>query len=238
MLTQTCGFIVMFFVAGIQQGSYPKLKSWQGETSSTWGPPGSDIDMSYVAGFMLLDKMGLNARLGVELFIRQTFYGFWFALVDHALQPTPGFWIALLYKRLVGREVLEPHTVISNLINSSSARFYAHCTSSYANYPQGAVTLYGMNLYEVDIYVKLLDGFEVDEYVLTPGGYGGITSRLIALNNRILLMPDELNFPPLTPKPLPSGNPIKLKPKTMGYFVLKNAKAKACMSGPHVATYM
>ena len=69
--------------------------------------------MSYVAGFMLLDKLGLNKCLiWVNMFVRQTFYGFWFTMVDQALYPTPDFWISLIYKQLVGKVVLETEVTV------------------------------------------------------------------------------------------------------------------------------
>ena len=215
---------------GIMNSSYPDLKSWQGETCTTYSPPGSDIDISYVAGFMLLDKMGLNAELGVEVFVRQTFYGLWFALVDHALHPTPAYWISLLYKRLVGRNVLETNAIVPDKSkNSRAARFYAHCTPSSAGYPKGAVTLYGMNLFDIQLHVKLLEGFELDQFLLTPGGWGGLTSRFIALNDEILVMPDDHNLPHIEGQPLPAGMALNLPSKTLGFFVIKNAEAAACM---------
>ena len=38
----------------------------------------TQIDETFVAGFMLVDKLGLSAELGLSLVVRQTFYGFWF----------------------------------------------------------------------------------------------------------------------------------------------------------------
>ena len=56
---------------------------------------------------MLVDKLGLSAELGLSLVVRQTFYGFWFALVDQSFEPRPNYWLSLAFKRLVGREVLQ-----------------------------------------------------------------------------------------------------------------------------------
>ena len=67
----------------------------------------TQIDETFVAGFMLVDKLGLSAELGLSLVVRQTFYGFWFALVDESFEPRPNYWLSLAFKRLVGREVLQ-----------------------------------------------------------------------------------------------------------------------------------
>ena len=67
----------------------------------------TQIDETFVAGFMLIDKLGLSAELGLSLEVRQTFYGFWLALVDQRFEPRPNYWLSLAFKRLVGREVLQ-----------------------------------------------------------------------------------------------------------------------------------
>ena len=216
--------VVKNMAKGIHQSSYPNLKSWQGETATVVHPPGNDIAMSYVAGFMLVDKLGLNALYGVELFVRQTFYGFWFTMVDQALYPTPDFWITLIYKKLVGRKVFETDVTINDTEHDKKyARFYAHCTPVSATYPKGAVTVYGMNLFNdhLNIQIDLIPDLEIDQYVLTPGGWGGLTSRFIALNDEILLMPDDHNLPEI--KPVNMNSPfLRMPPKSMGFFVIKN----------------
>ena len=56
---------------------------------------------------MLLDKLGISARYGIDVVMKQAFYGFWFSLLDNQFEPTPNYWVALLFKRLVGQEVLD-----------------------------------------------------------------------------------------------------------------------------------
>ena len=138
-------------VETVRKSAQPQVPVWQGETSSTVSPAGNGIEETFVAGFMLLDKLGLNAKLGMELFVRQTFYGFWFALVDDSLQPRPNYWIARLYKNLVGRHVLNASVSVAGDLNDSRVRMYAHCTARTGAYPDGTVTVFGMNLMDNDV---------------------------------------------------------------------------------------
>uniref|UniRef100_A0A8C4QIF4 Heparanase n=1 Tax=Eptatretus burgeri TaxID=7764 RepID=A0A8C4QIF4_EPTBU len=77
-------------VAQVVQKVSPGSKVWLGETSSAWGGGAAGLSDSYVAGFMWLDKLGLSARLGIDVVIRQAFVGHGhYTLVDKENEPLP-----------------------------------------------------------------------------------------------------------------------------------------------------
>ena len=116
---------------------------------------------------MLLDKLGLSAQLGIQLVIRQTLYGLWFALVNRKLEPTPNYWLTVMFRILVGSRVLDLWTIPA----SGSIRIYAHCGSHKVasaflnNNNKDSVVIYAMNLLNTNISLGLYtDGSDVFEY--------------------------------------------------------------------------
>jgi len=77
------------------------------------------------------------------------------------------YWVSLLYKTLVGREVLEIK-LQSN--NENYVHFYSHCTKSSALYSKGAVSIFGINLTPKTVTASL-KGLKIKilhKYILLP----------------------------------------------------------------------
>ncbi|XP_034527490.1 heparanase isoform X2 [Ailuropoda melanoleuca] len=68
----------------------PHKKVWLGETSSAYGGGAPLLSNTFVAGFMWLDKLGLSARMGMEVVMRQVLFGAGnYHLVDENFEPLP-----------------------------------------------------------------------------------------------------------------------------------------------------
>ncbi|KAK3524187.1 hypothetical protein QTP70_021870, partial [Hemibagrus guttatus] len=68
----------------------PGKKVWLGETSSAYGGGALGLSDTFVAGFMWLDKLGLAAKLGLDVVMRQVLFGSGtYHLVDNNLDPLP-----------------------------------------------------------------------------------------------------------------------------------------------------
>eukprot|EP00064_Thunnus_orientalis_P022372 superscaffoldBa00007469_g22566 len=68
----------------------PGKPVWLGETSSAYGGGAERLSNTFVAGFMWLDKLGLAARLGIDVVMRQSLIGNGrYNLVDNQLEPLP-----------------------------------------------------------------------------------------------------------------------------------------------------
>ncbi|EDO42786.1 predicted protein [Nematostella vectensis] len=207
----------------------PDKRPWMGETDSAWGGGAEGMSDRYVAGFTWLDKLGMAARLGTEVVIRQSFFHGHYALINDDLYPNPDYWLSLLHKRLVGQEVLN---VQNSLDEGRVVRVYAHCTNTgLGQYQVGSITVMAINLNTHDtVILRLtveLSGLPVDQYLLTPGDKD-ITSGNVKLNGEVLEMIDDVTFPNLKPLSIPTGE-ITLPPLTFGFWVVPDAKAAACM---------
>ncbi|NXI41301.1 HPSE Heparanase, partial [Galbula dea] len=212
-------------------GTVPNKKVWLGETSSAYGGGAPRLSNTYVAGFMWLDKLGLSARQGIDVVMRQVFFGAGtYHLVDANFEPLPDYWLSLLYKKLVGTKVLKVGLAGAD---KRKLRVYLHCTNTlHPKYREGDVTLFALNLYNVTQHLQLpshLWSKHVDQYLLLPHGKENILSRSIELNGHLLQMLDEQTLPELSEKPLGPGTLLGLPAFSYGFYVIKNAKAIACI---------
>ncbi|KAF4805015.1 Heparanase [Turdus rufiventris] len=178
-----------------------------------------------------LDKLGLSARQGIDVVMRQVFFGAGtYHLVDANFEPLPDYWLSLLYKKLVGTKVLQVGLAGAD---KRKLRVYLHCTNSHnPKYREGDVTLFALNLYNVTQHLQLPEHLlskHVDQYLLLPHGKENILSRSIELNGHVLRMLDDETLPELMEKPLGPGSLLGLPAFSYGFYVIRNAKAIACV---------
>ncbi|XP_068948326.1 heparanase isoform X1 [Petaurus breviceps papuanus] len=209
----------------------PGKKVWLGETSSAYGGGAPKLSDTYTAGFMWLDKLGLSAKMGIDVVMRQVFFGAGnYHLVDGNFDPLPDYWLSLLFKQLVGTKVL---TASVKSPDKEKLRLYLHCTNNnHPKYKEGDLTLYALNLHNDTKYLQLpphLSGKRVEKYILQPSGYKNLLSQSVKLNGHILKMVDDKTLPELTGKPLCLGCPLTLPPFSYGFFVVLNAKVVTCI---------
>ncbi|XP_051537656.1 heparanase isoform X1 [Myxocyprinus asiaticus] len=216
------------------QSVSPGKKVWLGETSSAYGGGAIGLSDTFVAGFMWLDKLGLGAKLGLDVIIRQVLIGSGtYHLVDDNLDPLPDYWLSLLYKRLVGPEVLKAE-VHTNSGFKKQIRVYLHCTNRKStNYRQGAVTLFALNLNKSQATISLpthISNSTIEAFILQAAepGEEGLYSRSVKLNGKVLTMVDDRTLPPLQGSELPPGEQIQLPGFSFAFYVLTQAQAPAC----------
>ncbi|XP_069832823.1 heparanase [Dendropsophus ebraccatus] len=206
---------------------------WLGETSSAYGGGSPGLSNTYIDGFMWLDKLGTSAKLGIDVVMRQALFGAGsYNLVDSNFEPLPDYWLSLVFKKLVGSIVLNASLRNCKKVNVENIRVYLHCTNTNnPKYKVGDVTLFALNLNNHTQKVQwpsFLSGKYVDEYLLLPGE-GGLFSSTILLNGEVLKMVDEKTLPDLNGKQLDPGIPLILPSMSFGFFVVKNARASACL---------
>ncbi|XP_044029524.1 heparanase isoform X2 [Siniperca chuatsi] len=208
----------------------PGKAVWLGETSSAYGGGAVGLSDTFVAGFMWLDKLGLAARLGLDVVMRQVFIGSGsYHLVDENLDPLPDYWLSVLYKRLVGPEVLKIEA-FSSFARSKRVRLYLHC-SNKKSYSSGAVTLISMNLSKKPARISvpaLVSSSTVEAFVL-QSGEEGLYSRSVKLNGEVLKMVDDKTLPALKGSRLPPAERLQLPAYSLAFFVLADARAAACI---------
>lgn len=183
---------------------------------------------------MWLDKLGLAAKLGLDVVIRQVLIGSGtYHLVDDNLDPLPDYWLSLLYKRLVGPEVLKAQ-VLMNSGPKKPIRLYLHCTNRKSTrYRPGAVTLFALNLNKNEVTISLpahTANSTIEAFVLQSAetGQQNLYSRSVKLNGQVLRMVDDRTLPPLKGHELSPGERIKLPGFSFAFYVLIEAQAPVC----------
>src|SRR5262249_34914262 len=127
-----------------RDASAPGLPMWLGETGGAQcgGEPGvSDV---FASSLWWTDELGLLAARGESIVVRQTLVGSNYGLLDDAtLEPRPDWFASVLFKRLMGREVLG---VVRTEPGDPFVRVYAHCAKGAA---PGSIALLAINLHPV-----------------------------------------------------------------------------------------
>ncbi|XP_048250499.1 heparanase-like isoform X1 [Haliotis rufescens] len=206
--------------------SYNGLVAWLGETSSGYGGGTPGIGNRYVAGNLWLDKLGVSAKYGLKRVLRQSLFGGHYSLIDNNNDPTPDYWLTLLYKRLVGNKVFDVPSSSNNL------RLYAHCTNlnNVYNYMPGSITVYALNLNSDPVILTIsdLNIKSVDIFWLTPEG-GDLKSQKVQLNGKTLELVHN-HIPHMTPKTLGTGT---MRAPGFGFIVIPDANIAACRPQSH-----
>lgn len=203
------------------------LPMWLSETGSAYGGGAPGLSDRYVAGFLWLDKLGMAARLGVDVVVRQSLSGGNYGLLDPEMEPLPDWWVSVLYKKLVGLGVLN---VVGDDIRETSCsgeqghvRLYCHCARQ-----RGAVTLFGVNIMNRESQV-MVTGLSTSDivlaYVLTADI---LRSRHVLLNGRELHLNPDGSLPPFEPKYLNISKPLFMPEFSMAFWVIQDVHAVVC----------
>ncbi|KAL1449983.1 hypothetical protein WDU94_002447, partial [Cyamophila willieti] len=148
---------------------------WLGETGSCVGGGVRNLTDTFAASFLWLDKLGLSARLGISVVIRQSLEFGNYSLTDvDTLTPNPDWWISVIYKRLVDNRVL----TFSVPNSRPTLRLYAHCS------PRNNITVFGLNSGDQMERLYFAEPCTVYVYKLKQCPNENITSRNLCLYHR------------------------------------------------------
>jgi heparanase 1 len=130
------------YIGGLRDRYAPGKDIWLGETGNAQfgGEPG--VSDAYIGGLWWLDQLGILAKSGVRVVVRQTLAGMNYGMIDEqSLVPNPDFWNSLLWKRLMGSRVYaaKPEGDGAKMI-----RVYAHGAAPGSG---GALTVLVINLH-------------------------------------------------------------------------------------------
>jgi heparanase 1 len=198
----------------------PNAEVWLGETGNAQcgGEPG--VSDRFVGSLWWMDELGLAASHGQRVVVRQTLAGSDYGLIDNeTLAPNPDYWASLLWKRLMGRIVLD----VKSTDDDPFVRTYAHCTPA----GDGSISLLVINLHPdrtMQVRIDDLSTTAAQVYLVTSPS---LTSSDAYLNDRRLRYTGYL--PTLEPRrDIVAQGRLDLPAASYAFVVLPSAGATAC----------
>ena len=138
----------------------PGKPIWLGETGNAQfgGEPG--CRNVYLGGLWWMDELGILARKGHSVVVRQTLSGGDYGMInDDDLSPRPDYWNSLIWKRLMGTGVFDVSVTGDN---SDRLRVYAHTSAADE---ARSVTVLAINIdpqRDANVSLPGLEGRETD----------------------------------------------------------------------------
>ena len=201
------------FYSGVRDRFAPGAPIWITETAQAacGGDPWSS---TFLDTFRYVDQLGRFARQGASVVFHNTLAASDYSLIDdETWLPRPNYWAALLWRRLMGQEVLDTGS------NDGDLHTYAHCLKDHS----GGVAVVAINLspsQEVAINLPVAS----TRYTLTAPE---LQSEEVALNGEVLGLTADDSLPALNGVPAPAGN-SQIAPASVNFFAVPGANNHAC----------
>ena len=208
-----------------------------GETATTALGGCNGLSNRFVAGFTFLATLGSAAESRVSQVNRQDLVG-WssqstpssYALLgppgwsSGPLAPHPDFWVAILWKQLVGRDVLR-----SSIGGDTGDFFDAHAWCAAGISGGVVVTFTSTSSQSVQLALPpVLAALPREAFILTAPD-GDVLIDAAELNGATLTASPDGSFAwPLPGMPAPITPAVDLPPMSLGFLVFADAHAAAC----------
>lgn len=205
----------------------PDRKVWLGETSSCSSKGAVGMTDRFLATFLWLDKLGLGAKLGLDVIVRQTIWGYNYPLLNESYLPNPDWWIAIYYKALVGTKVLDNSHDGEEL---RTIRLYAHCAKSNSLWGDNAIVVFGVNLDSEEGSFSLA-GFEsrsesAYSFEFTPET--DLYSQIIKVNGEVQSLSEDYELPAFAPKAVELKDSYTMPGHSLLFLVIPETNVEAC----------
>jgi heparanase 1 len=160
---------------GMRDAFFPDAQLWTGETGSAQCGGEPKLSDRFASCFWWADQLGLGARNGQEVMIRQSLVGGDYGLLDRlTLKPRPDYWLSWLWQQLMGVDVFS--------VSSPHAQLRCYCHSAKEG---SGRTLLLINLSakacQVDMGGEFSFGLVLAQYQVTAKK---LTSKKVRINGQ------------------------------------------------------
>jgi len=176
------------------------VQLWLGETGSAQvgGEPG--VSGRWASALWWLDQLGLLATRQHAVQCRQTLSGADYGLIDDAsIEPTPDYWASVLWRRLMGTDVLRAVAAGA----PPTLRVYAHRSpTSLSSSGSATITFLAINLGENALELELralssANGVQAETWLLAGSAP---ESRSCTINGQLATLTADGAVPHFPPK--------------------------------------
>lgn len=201
------------FYAGLRDKYVPGKPIWNTETGEA-GCGGDLWASTFVDTFRFADQLGALAQKNVQAIMVNTLASSDYGLLEEdTYNARPDYWLAVLWKRLMGTSVLDPR-----IPATPGLRIYAQCSKD----GHGDVTLLALNIDQKNSLTLVIPA-KSEKYTLTANE---LLSSTVSLNGKVLNESAGGTLPALEGVKTPAGN-IILPPASITFIVV-NASNSAC----------
>ena len=191
----------------------PGKPVWVTETADA-ACGGNPWASTFLDTFRYLDQHGRMAKRGIKVVFHNTLASSEYGLIDqNTLTPRPNYWAALLWRKLMGRIVLNAGPSHPGL------HVYAHCLPDHS----GGVTLLAINTNRTKMESIDLP-MSADRYTLTAQK---LEDSRVQLNGHELRLNDNGQLPRLDGRRIAS-NPVEFAPASITFLAVVGAGNKNC----------
>jgi heparanase 1 len=202
------------FYADLRDRFEPGKSLWITETADA-ACGGNPWASTFLDTFRYLIQHASLAQRGVKVIMHNTLASSDYGLLDeNTFAPRPNYWAALLWRRLMGATVLDPHT--SPIPN---VHVYAHCLP---NHP-GGVTLLVINSDRQQVHEITLPA-DAERYTLTAKQ---LQDKSVELNGKTLELTSDSDIPEFVGQRTRAGG-ISFAPASIAFLVIPNANNSSC----------
>jgi hypothetical protein len=200
------------FYKALRDRYMPNAPIWLDETAQA-SCGGDNWASTFLDSFRYVDQLGRLAKQGVGAVFHNTLAASDYGLIDEAsMTPRPDYWAALLWRRLMGKTVLDAGPPRTDL------HIYAHCLRDRA----GGVALAVINLSQTQPVTLLLPSPAASDSLAGDQ----LQARTVTLNGKPLTLAGD-RLPQVRPLHLRSRE-ATLLPATITFLALPSANNTAC----------
>jgi heparanase 1 len=202
------------FYANLRDRFEPGKSLWITETADA-ACGGNPWASTFLDTFRYLIQHASLAQHGVKVIMHNTLASSDYGMLDeNTFAPRPNYWAALLWRRLMGATVLDPHkSPIPNV------HVYAHCLP---NHP-GGVTLLVISADRQQVHEITLPA-DAERYTLTAKQ---LQDRSVELNGKTLELTSDSDIPEFVGQRTRAGR-ISFASASITFLAIPNANNSSC----------
>eukprot|EP00039_Didymoeca_costata_P033684 m.43671 g.43671 ORF g.43671 m.43671 type:complete len:545 (-) comp9992_c0_seq1:24-1658(-) len=172
------------------------MQVWVGESSNVWTGGKPNVSDVFFDGFYYAEQLRAMSLAGISVVIRQDLLGMYYQLLSYpSLTPKPSYWVAYLWKSLIGERVYDV-TLSSNVEEDVPESLHVSVHSGAHNSTTHVIVLINFHVStNVSVALKNNEFNTAESLVMAHILTGPIYSDKIQLNGKKLALTPEGDLP-------------------------------------------